>query len=80
MRPSTTEFHAPSGASNGLPRTALLTTAALLSTTWLCAWWFDVNQAVAFAVSLVILVIGLMAPFIGRALAGRQQEQLLQAR
>jgi hypothetical protein len=80
MRPYTTELHAPGSASHGLPKTALLTTAALLVTIWLCAWWFDVNQAVAFAVSLVILVIGLMAHFIGRALAGRRQEQLLQAR
>ena len=80
MRPSTTHLHAPTSASPGLPQPALLTTGAILVAVWLFAWWFEVNQAVAFAVSLVTLVIGLMAHFIGRALAGRQQEQLLQAR
>lgn len=80
MRPHTTKLHAHVSAPHGLLQPALLTTVALLAAVWLLAWWFDVNRAVTLALSLVTLVIGLMAHFIGLALARRQQEQQLLAR
>ncbi len=80
MHPISPKLQAHGAAPHALLRPALLTTAALLATVWLFAWWFEVNRAVALALSLVTLVIGLMAHGIGSALAKRQQEQLQQAR
>lgn len=80
MRPHTPKLHAHISAPHGLLQPALLATVALLAAVWLLAWWFDVNRAVTLALSLVTLVIGLMAHFIGLAIARRQQEQLLRAR
>ena len=80
MHPHIPKLQAPAAAPHALLQPALLTTLALLATVWLFAWWFEVNLAVALALSLVTLVIGLMAHAIGLALAKRQSEQLLQAR
>ncbi|MBP6850188.1 MAG: restriction endonuclease [Rhodoferax sp.] len=80
MHPHTPKLQAHAAAPHALLQPALLTTLALLATVWLFAWWFEVNLAVALALSLVTLVIGLMAHAIGLALAKRQNEQLLQAR
>lgn len=80
MRLHPPELRAPDSAPRRLLQPALLAMAAMLVAVWLFAWWFEVNRAVALAVSLVTLVIGLMAHFIGLALAGRRNKQLLQAR
>ena len=80
MHPATPKLPAPSVPTVGFFHPALLATAGLLGTLWLFTWWFEVNHAIALALGLVTLVIGLMAYGIGLALARRQQEQLLAAR
>ena len=66
-------LHAASGAlaRKGLHGWALPVTAALLGILWVCAWWFEYNFTVALAVSLVLLVVGLLAHGIAAALAKR---------
>lgn len=61
--------------SSGSFKPAMLTTVAMLGATWLCTWWFDISHPIAMAVSLVILVVGLMAHGIGVALASHNREK-----
>lgn len=61
--------------SSGTFKPAMLTTMAMLGATWLCTWWFDISRPIALAVSLVILVVGLMAHGISIALASHNREK-----
>jgi len=80
MHPRTPKLPTQGATQSGLFRPALYATAALLAAVWMLVWWFEVSRPVALAVSLVILIVGLMAHGIGTALAKRQQEQLRQQR
>lgn len=80
MHPHTHRLQAHAPAPTTLPWTALFATAALLGLLWLLTWWFEANLAVALALSLATLVIGVMAHFVRMALSRRQMEQALQTR
>lgn len=64
---------APQGHPGRSMASALPATFGMLALIWAGAWWFEFNQAIALAMTLVVLVVGLMAHGIATALASQQK-------